>query len=53
MNIKNNYKTNYTKQNSNTSNYNSKGHNKNKNTSVYNDGELSSNPFAILQGKFN
>lgn len=52
-NIKNNYKTNYTKQNSNTSNYNSKGHNKNKNTSVYNDGELSNNPFAILQGKFN
>lgn len=33
-NIKNNYKTNYTKQNSNTRNYNSKVHNKNKNTSV-------------------
>lgn len=49
---KNNIKNNYSKQN-NPSNYNGKGNNKKRNSLAYNDGELSNNPFAILQGKFN
>lgn len=49
---KNNIKNNYSKQN-NSSNYNGKGNNKKRNSLVYNDGELSNNPFAVLQGKFN